>query len=158
IPCWKIGAVREFANFGFSEVRIQEWSEDLMLGGSTMAGAEVESVVRVDSVCDRGKVAFPGQRVECREQFVLAVVTAIGGVGAIGGIFHFIRGDEFVANAGGADEGFEHRPIVSGKTWRESSHRKRPFAESVVRRPREISGVRATGERHDDGWELRQCR
>jgi len=98
VPCGEIGAAGEFADFGFAEADVEERREDVMLGGGFVAGAEVESVVGVDAVGDGGKILCGGELVEDCEEFVLAEVATVAGVGTVRAIVHFVGFDELVAD------------------------------------------------------------
>src|SRR6266481_35393 len=67
----------------------------MFLSGA-VAGAEVQCVVGVDSVGGGGEAAFLRDCIEHGEKLVLAINTAVGGVRAVGGIFHFVSFDKFV--------------------------------------------------------------
>src|SRR5579863_1953480 len=127
-----------------------------MLGGSTMARAKIESVISVDAVGDCGEMALLGEMVKRGEEFVLAEVATVGSVGAIVGIFHFVRFDKFVVNGGRADEIFEHHAVVGGKTGRERGDGECSLADGFVRGPGEISGVCAAGKRYQERRNFRE--
>jgi hypothetical protein len=77
------------------------------------------------------------------KQFVFAEIAAIGGVGAVGGIIHFVSFDEFVAQAEAADKLFYNGAIVGGVTRREGGDGESAGAQRFVCCPGEIGGVRA---------------
>ncbi len=151
IPCRKVGAARKFADFGFAEADIEERREDVMLGGGTMAWAEVERVVGVDAVGDGGDIACGGELVEDGEEFVLAEVTAIARVRAVRGVFHFVSFDEFVANGELLEERSELVAVVRGITRRDCCDRECAVPESFVCGPGEVGGVGSAGEGDDEG-------
>ncbi len=86
-----------------------------MFFGGAMAGAEVEGVVGVDAIGGGGETALLGEGVEDGEELVLAEEAAVGGVGAVRGIFHFMGFDEFVMDVKGADQVFDCGAIVGGE-------------------------------------------
>jgi len=67
IPRGKIGAAGEFANFGFAKANVEQWGQDVMLGGGFVARAEVEYVVGVDAIGNGGKILCGGEFVENAE-------------------------------------------------------------------------------------------
>src|SRR5260370_42645233 len=93
--------MRKMANFGFAQAGVEEGREHAMFFGGAMAGAEVEGVVGVDAIGGGGETALLGEGVEDGEELVLAEEAAVGGVGAVRGIFHFAGFDEFVMDVKG---------------------------------------------------------
>jgi hypothetical protein len=154
VPGGKTGALGELADLGFGERGVEKRSEDLMLGGGTMAGAEVERVIGVDAVGDRGEVSRFGEGVEGGEEFVLAEIAAVGVVGAVGGILHFARFDEFVVETEDADEVVDDGAVVGGVAWRKRGDRKGAGAKGLVGGPSKIGGIGTARERDDDGREF----
>ena len=72
-------------------------------GSPPEAVAQIERVIGVDAIGDGGEVALLRDGVEDAEEFVFAEVAAVGSVRAVLGIFHFVRCDEFVADAKALD-------------------------------------------------------
>ena len=122
-----------------------------MLRGGAMARAKIERIIGVHTVSDSGKTARLRQLIQRREQFVLAEIAAVGSVGAVSGIIHFVRLDKLVGQAQLADKFFYYGEIVSGVTRRESGDRKSATGERFVGSPGQISRIRATRERDNDG-------
>src|SRR5713226_7730242 len=115
VPGGEPGAMRKMANFGFAQAGVEEGREHAMFFGGAMAGAEVEGVVGVDAIGGGGETALLGEGVEDGEELVLAEEAAVGGVGAVRGIFHFAGFDEFVMDVEGADQVFDCGAIVGGE-------------------------------------------
>src|SRR6266404_7522486 len=88
-----------------------------MFFSSAMARAEVQGVVGVDSVGGGGEAAFLRDCIEDGEKFVLAIKTAVGGVRAVGGIFHFVSFDKFVMDLELANQLIDSGAIVRRETW-----------------------------------------
>ena len=82
-----------------------------------VAGAEVQSVVGVDSVGGGGEAAFLRDCIEDGEEFVLAIKTAVGGVRAVGGVFHFVGFDKLVMDLELANELVNRSAIMRRETW-----------------------------------------
>src|SRR5271169_3624685 len=61
IPHGQTGALCQEADFRLMQLHIKEWGEYPVLGGSTLARPEVEGVVRVYAVGDRGDSSFGGE-------------------------------------------------------------------------------------------------
>src|SRR2546421_6239282 len=122
VPRWQTGAAREKANLGLAQAGIEKWRQDLMLRGSAMAGTKIESVIGVYSVGDGCKSSCLRQFVQCGKQFVFAEIAAVGGVGAVSGIVHFVRFDEFMPQTYLAYKFLDDGAIVSGVTRRERSN------------------------------------
>src|SRR5258706_16484168 len=99
-----------------------------MFFGSAMAGAEIQGVVGVDSVGGGGKAAFLRDCIEDGEKFVLAIKTAVGGVRAVGGVFHFVSFDKFVMDLELANELVNRCAIVRRETWGKRGEGKRTLA------------------------------
>src|SRR5437660_589412 len=92
-----------------------------MLRGGAMAGAKIERVIGVYTVGEGGRPARLGQFVQRGKQFVFAEIAAVGGIGAVSGIFHFARFDKLVAQTYLANKFFHDGAIVGGVTRREGS-------------------------------------
>jgi len=96
--------------------------------------------------------------VEDGEEFVLAEVTAIAGVGAVGGVFHFVSFDEFVTD-GELEEEYEKLiAVVGGVAGRDGGDGESAIAEGAVCGPGEIGGVCAAGEGDDEGGKFCKIR
>src|ERR1700758_2192392 len=106
-----------------------------MLFRGTMTGAKVQRVVRVDAVRSGREAALQGHRIQDGEKLIFTVEAAVGGIGAIRGIFHLVRLDEFVVNLEGVDKFVDRGAIVRGKTGRKRRDGKRSLAECALRRP-----------------------
>src|ERR1700691_1714215 len=106
-----------------------------MFFGGAMARSKIESVVGVHTVGCGSEAASLRDMVEDREEFVLAIETAVGGVGAVGRIFHFMRFYEFVMKALCADEIFDDAAIVRGIARRQRGYRERAIAHGFLARP-----------------------
>src|SRR5277367_847614 len=115
-----------------------------MFRRGAMAGAKIEGVVGIDAVRDGGEVSLLGDGVDNVEEFVFAEVAAVGGVRAIFGIFHFVRFDEFVADAEAANELFDDVAIMGGIAGGKSGERKSLIAFRAMRGPGQVGGVRAS--------------
>ena len=120
-----------------------------MFGGGAMARAEFVRVVCVDAVGDNGEPAGASERFEFLEEFILAVVAAVGVIGDVEGIRELIGADAFVANAGGSGEAPGFAEVVFGKACGESSDGKSAITESFMRGPGKISRVRSAGKRDE---------
>ena len=99
-----------------------------MLFRGAMAGAKVERVVGVHAVRGGGESSLLRDGVEHGEQFVLAEEAAVGGIGAIRGIFHLVGFDEFVMNVLRANEIFDDVAIVRGVAGRKRGDRESAIA------------------------------
>src|SRR6266436_4373438 len=154
VPRGEIGAAGEFANFGFAEADVEERGEDVMLGGSFVAGTEVEGVIAIDAVGDGGKILFGGELVEDAEEFVFTEVAAVTGVGAVRGVVHFVGFDELVADRELLEEGGELIAVVRGVRGRNCGDGEGAIADGLVSGPGEVSGVGATGKSDDEGGEF----
>src|SRR6267142_3907430 len=99
-----------------------------MFFSGAVAGAEVQRVVGINSVGGGGEAAFLRDCIEHREKFVLAIKTAVGGVRAVGGVFHFVSFDKFVMDLEGANELIDCGAIVRRETWGERGNGKRTLA------------------------------
>src|ERR1700719_2511262 len=146
IPSGKSRALGEIADFGFAQAGVEQRSEDAMLFGGAMAGAEVERVIGIDAVGRGREAALLGEVVEDGEELVFAEEAAVGGIGAIRGIFHLAGFHEFVMDAGGADKFFYRGAIVSGEARGKRGDRQSVLAERALRGPREVCGIGATGK------------
>jgi hypothetical protein len=146
IPGGKSGALREMADFGFAQAGVEKRGEYAMPLGGAMAGAEIEGVVGVNAVGGGGETALPGEGVKDREKLVFTEEAAVGGIGAVCGIFHLAGFNECVMDAGGADEFFYGGPIVSGEAGRKCGDGQSVLAEDALRGPREVSRIGATGK------------
>src|ERR1700730_13165772 len=133
-------------NFGCAQAGVEERREDTMLFGGTMAGAEVEGIVGVNAVGGGGETALLRKGGEDGEELVFEEEAAVGGIGAIRRIFHLAGCNEFVMDAGGADEFFYGGAIVSGGAGRKCGDGQSVLAEGALRGPREVSGIGATGK------------
>src|SRR6267378_2903347 len=89
-----------------------------------MAGAEVQRVVGINSVGGGGEAAFLRDRIEHGEKLVLAIKTAVGGVRAVGGIFHFVGFDKFVMDLELANQLIDCGAIVRREAWGKRGNRK----------------------------------
>src|SRR5258706_15539319 len=127
-----------------------------MLSGGTMARAKVERVIGVYAVSDGGKTTPLRQIVKHGKELVFAEIASVGGGGAVGGIIHFVRFDEFVAQAQFAYEFFYDGAIVGGVTRRERGNGEGAGAQRFVSCPGQVGRVRATGERGDERWDFGQ--
>lgn len=112
---------------------------------------EIEGVISVYTIGDRGKLARPRQIIQNGKQFVLAEIAAVCGVGAIRRILHFMRFDEFVAHMELADEFFDHGTIVRGITWGERGDGQGATSQRAMRGPSQIGGVRSPRQRDEEG-------
>src|SRR6267154_1176806 len=151
VPRGEIGAAREFADFGFAEADVEERRENVMLGGGFVAGTEVEGVIGIDAVGDGGKVLCDGEFIENAEEFVLAEVATVAGVGAVRGIVHFVGFDELVADGKLLEEGSELVAVVGGVRGRNCGDGKSTIGERLVSGPGEVGGIGAAGESDDEG-------
>ena len=115
-----------------------------MLHCGAMPGAKVQRIVSIYTVGCRCETAILRQLIENRKKLVFAKKTAVRRIGAIRGIIHFVRFDEFVMNAEGADEFVDRGAIVRGKARRNRSHRQCALAKRFLRGPREVSRICAT--------------
>src|SRR6266436_3061623 len=147
IPSGQSRALGEMTYLGFAQTDLEQRSEHAMLFCGAMAGAKVQRVVRVDAVRCGRKAALQGHRVQHREKLIFAVKAAVGGIRAIGRIFHLVRLDEFVVNLEGADKFVDRGAIVCGKTGRQRRDGKRSLAECTLRGPSQVRGVSASGKR-----------
>jgi len=154
IPSGKASAAREFTDFGFAEADVEKRGENFVLGGGFVAGAEVECVVGVDAVSDRGDVFIGCELIEDREEFILAEIATVAIVSAVRGVIHFVSFDEFVANRKLLEEGSELITIVGGIAWRDGSDGKSAFAEGFVGSPCEISRIGTAGKSDDERREF----
>ena len=158
IPGGEAGPAREFTNLSFVEAHVKQRSQDMMLCGRAVAWAEVGCIVGVNAVRDGGDVSFCGKFIEDFEEFVFAEIASIACVGAVRGIVHFVGFNELVVNRELLEERRELIAIVSRIAGRNCCDGKSAVAESFVRGPSEISGVRATGKRNDEGRKCREIR
>ncbi len=78
-----------------------------------MAGAKIVRVVCIDAVSDGAEIAGTCQSFHAIEEFVLAVVAAVGIVRNVKRILEFVRLDKLVANSGFAHEFFGLLAIVA---------------------------------------------
>src|SRR5258707_14759488 len=114
-----------------------------MLFRGAMPGAEVQRVVRVDSISGPCESALLRHRIHHGEKLILTVETAVGGVCAIGGTLHLVRGDEFMMDSEGADEFVNGDAAIRRKTGGKPGHRKRALPPRPVRGPGQMPGVGA---------------
>src|SRR3984893_810801 len=91
-----------------------------------MAGAEVQRVVGVGPRSGSGEAALLGHRVQHREKLVFAVEAAVGGVRAVGRVFHLVRVDGFVIDSELTDKFVDRGAVISGKAWGKRGDGKRP--------------------------------
>src|SRR5258705_13372239 len=96
-----------------------------MFFSGAMAGAEVQRVVGVDSVGGGAEAAFLRDCIEDGEEFVLAIKTAVGGVRAVGGVFHFGSFDKLVMDLELANQLIDCGAIVRREAWGKRGNRKR---------------------------------
>src|ERR1700739_3221121 len=120
-----------------------------MLGGGSLAGAKVESIVRVDTVSDCGDLAFSGEGIEHRKKLILAVVAAARIVHAVSWIFQFARLNELVTGACGAEEAFHLFPVECGIAGGNRGYGECVFTKRLMSGPGQICGVNSPGEGHD---------
>src|SRR5882762_4623738 len=149
VPRRQSGTLRKLANFRFAQTHVEEWRQHAMFFCGAMAGAEVQRVVGVDSVGCGSEAAFLRDGIQHGEKFVLAIKTAVGGVGAIGGVSHFVRVDKFVSDLEDANDFVNGGAVMRGKTWGKGSDGKGALAKCALRGPRQVCGVGASGERDD---------
>src|SRR5258707_13553325 len=112
-----------------------------MLFRGAMPGAEVQRVVRVDSISGPCESALLRHRIHHGEKLILTVETAVGGVCAIGGTLHLVRVDEFMMDSEGADEFVNGGAGTSRKTGGKRGGGKTAPAERAVPRPSQQRGV-----------------
>src|SRR6267142_7019753 len=93
-----------------------------------MAGAEVQRVVGINSVGGGGEAAFLRDCIEDGEKFVLTIKTAVGGVRAVGGVFHFVSFDKFVMDLELANQLIDCGAIVRRETGGKRGDGKRTLA------------------------------
>src|SRR5260221_2009542 len=112
-----------------------------MLFRGAMPGAEVQRVVRVDSISGPCESALLRHRIHHGEKLILTVETAVGGVCAIGGTLHLVRVDEFMIDSEGADE-FVYGGAVNGpKDGGKRGDWKRALPQRALPCPGPASGV-----------------
>src|SRR5258708_12407170 len=120
-----------------------------MLFRGAMAGAEVQRVVRVDSISGPCESALLRHRIHHGEKLILTVETAVGGVCAIGGTLHLVRVDEFMMDSEGADEFVNGGAVMRRKAGGKRGDGKRALAERALRCPGQVRGGGASGGRND---------
>src|SRR5258707_4236529 len=104
-----------------------------MLFRGAMPGAEVQRVVRVDSISGPCESALLRHRIHHGEKLILTVETAVGGVCAIGGTLHLPRVDEFMMDSESADEFLNSGPVMRRKTAGKRGDGKGALAQPAVR-------------------------
>src|SRR5260370_31171467 len=120
-----------------------------MLFRGAMPGAEVQRVVRVDSISGPCESALLRHRIHHGEKLILTVETAVGGVCAIGGTLHLVRVYEFMMDSEGADEFVNGGAVLRRKAGGKRGDGKRALVECALRGPSQVSRVRSSGERND---------
>src|ERR1700738_1843979 len=118
-----------------------------MLFRGAMPGAEVQRIVRVDSISRRCESALLRHRIHHGEKLIFAVEAAVGGVRAIGGILHLVRVDEFMMDLERADEFVNGGAVMRRKAGRKRRDRKRALAERSLRGPSQVRGGGASRKR-----------
>src|SRR5258708_10765052 len=106
-----------------------------MLFRGAMPGAEVQRVVRVDSISGPCESALLRHRIHHGEKLILTVETAVGGVCAIGGTLHLLRVDEFMMDSEGADEFVNGAAGIRPKGREKRGGGKSWLSGRAVRRP-----------------------
>src|ERR1700682_410145 len=101
----------------------------MMLARGSMTRPIIERIVSVYSITNSFKFALDGQLIQHAEKFVLAEEAAVHGIRAVGGIVHFLGLHEFMAHPQLAHKFFDHRPVISGETWRKCGYRQSSFAQ-----------------------------
>ena len=134
---------------GLPKANVEKWGENVMFDSRSMARAEVECVIGIDAISDGGDVFACRKFVQHGEEFVLAKVAAVPGIGAVRGIVHFVGFDEFVVDGKFLEERGESVAIVSRVAGRDCGNGERAFAEGFVSGPGEVSGVSAARESDD---------
>src|SRR4029077_10099959 len=95
--------------------------------------------------------ALAGERFHPVEEFILAVIATISGVGDIKRIIEFVSLDEDVRNSRVIDEGFDFFAVVRRETRVERGDGERLRGDRLMRGPGEIGGVRAARESDEQG-------
>src|ERR1700721_1679640 len=103
--------------------RVEKGRQDAMFRSGPVAWAEIQGVVGVDSIGYDRESAFLRHHNERGEQLVFAEIAAIRGVCAVPGIFHFVRFDEFMANAQLADKILHYSAVMRGVAWGQAGQR-----------------------------------
>src|SRR5258707_1560805 len=120
-----------------------------MLFRGAMPGAEVQRVVRVDSISGPCESALLRHRIHHGEKLILTVETAVGGVCAIGGTLHLVRVDEFMMDSEGADEFVNGGAGMRRKAGGKRGDGKPALAQRALRVPGPVPGIGAPAEDHD---------
>jgi hypothetical protein len=140
-------------DFRFGQLGVQKRRENGVLVGGAVSGTKIVGVVGVDAVGDRCKSARAAKSFHARKEFILAVVTTVGGIRHVEWIIEFARLDELVADAGNGDEGERSFAIVPGVARGKRSHRQSPTAQNGVCGPRQVGGIRAARKSNQQGIE-----
>ncbi len=93
------------------------------------------------------------ERVELREELILAVIATIGVVGDVQRVGGLVRFDAFVTDRVILDKCFRHRAIVRGIAGGKRGDSEGAFTERTLRGPRQIGGIGAARKRDEQGIE-----
>ncbi len=123
-----------------------------------MPRTKIAGVIRVYAVSHRDKSLLFRQFIKHIKKFILAVVAAVTGIRPVRGIFHLTRFDKFVPHSSVCNKFVQLRSIVCGIAWRNCGHRKRACTKRLIRRPRQVRGIRSPGNCDQQGRQRRQPR
>src|ERR1700730_2240299 len=141
VPGGQSGPPRKQPDFILVKFRIEQWCKDAVFVRGPMPRAKIAEVGGVKSIGDGAKVPPPRDRLHLIEQFVLAVIAAIGTIRHVERVIEFASFDELMSQPGCLDEPFGLFAVVARETGRQRRDRKRAFAEHLMRSPRQIGGV-----------------
>ena len=115
------------------ELRVEERSEDFVLGGGAVAGAKIEGVVGIHAVGGGFDLAIGDDAVKHREKFVFAEVAAVGIVGAVGGVVPFPGLN--LDDTGADDRGnlMCRETFIRPQTWRDGEDGDERWIADVLR-------------------------
>src|SRR5262249_23711387 len=109
----------------------------------------IAQVVQVDAVHDMFEAALASYLLQACEQFILAVKTAVRIVAHVVGIVELVSLDVLVRNAETFDKCLSVPLVRGGKRSRIGGHGDGICAQYAVGGPRQIGGIRTTGEGND---------
>ena len=117
VPEGEAGFAGEGADLGLGELGGDERGYGVVLGGGLLAGAEVPSVVEVHAVGDVGEGFLGAELLHLGEEFVFAVVAALGVVALVVGVFELGGLEDVDGDGMFGGEGEGGGEFGSGEGW-----------------------------------------
>src|SRR5688572_4573887 len=146
IPRRQAGASGQLANLRLGQPHFVERAADAELAGRLPAGPIVAAIVRIAAVGDDGDAALGTDTGQRRVELVLAVVAAVGGIGAIFRTFELSSVNDFVPQPELARETQRELAVMVRITGAVRGDAERGRTENRGSFPRQICAVGAAAE------------